>query len=55
MKNIRNITWIIALALVVAYSIIATTSNGELTAIASPLLIAAIALVVWHDRTESVS
>lgn len=55
MKHINHIAWIIALALVVAYSVIATMSNGELSAVAAPLLVAAIALAVWHDRTESVS
>ena len=51
MTLFRTVAPALALVLLVAYSIIATMSSGELTAVASPMLIAAIALAVWHDRS----
>lgn len=53
MTNIRTLAPIAALALVVAFSVIATASSGTLTAVASPLLIVAIALAFWHDGAEA--
>lgn len=41
---------IIAIALFVGYSVIATTTSGTAAAAASPMLAAAIAMMVWHDR-----
>lgn len=50
--TIRTLALIAAVALVVAFSVIATASSGALTFAASPLLVAAIAIAIWHDGTE---
>lgn len=52
MTSIRTFAPLFAFILVAAYSAIAMASSGSLTAEASPLLVAAIATAVWHDRTE---
>lgn len=53
MTSIRTLAPLASIVLVVAYSVIATASSGALTAIASPMLIAAVALAFWHDGTEA--
>lgn len=41
---------IIAVAFFVAYSVIVTATSGSASFAASPMLVAAIAMMVWHDR-----
>ncbi len=41
---------IIAVALFIAYSVIVTATSGAASFAASPMLVAAIAMMVWHDR-----
>lgn len=42
---------VLAITLFIGYSTIATVTSGAASFAASPLLIAAIATMVWHDRT----
>lgn len=39
-----------AVALFIAYSVIVTATSGAASFAASPMLVAAIAMMVWHDR-----
>jgi len=41
---------VIAVALFVAYSVVVTATSGAASFVASPMLIAAITMMVWHDR-----
>lgn len=41
-----------AIACFIAYSLVATVSGGSLITLASPLLIAGIALFVWQGRRD---
>lgn len=50
MRTTRTVAPALALVLVGVYSIVATATSGALAGLASPLLIAAIVLCVWHDR-----
>lgn len=45
----------IAIALFVAYSAIVTATSGTASLAASPILVAAIAMMIWHNgaTTES--
>lgn len=45
-----NLLPIIALTLFIAYSAIAMATSGAAAGIASPMLVAAIATLVWHAR-----
>ncbi len=45
-----NLLPVAAIALFIGYSVIATTTGGAAAGIASPMLVAAIAMMVWHDR-----
>ncbi len=45
-----NLLPIVSLVLFIAYSALAITTDGAATGIASPMLVAAIAMLVWHDR-----
>jgi len=47
-----NFALVAAAMLFVAYSVICTVSGGELMTVSSPMLVAAIALFVWHDRQD---
>jgi len=50
MTTFRSFAPAAAIVLLIAYSVIATASSGALSAAASPLIIAAIGLAIWHDR-----
>lgn len=52
MDIIRTVAPILSLALFVAYSTIATVSQGVWMAEASPMLIVAIALLVWRGAED---
>ncbi len=45
-----NLLPVAAIALFIGYSVIATTTGGAAAGVASPMLVAAIAMMVWHDR-----
>lgn len=49
----HNLLPALSIALFVAYSVIATTTGGALVAAASPMLVVAIAAMIWHDRIET--
>lgn len=51
MTTYRSLAPALSVLLLVGYSAIATVTNGDMAATASPMLVAAIALAIWHDRT----
>ncbi len=48
--RINSLLPIVAVALFIAYSVIVTATSGAASFAASPMLVAAIAMMVWHDR-----
>jgi len=52
MDIIRTFAPILSLALFVAYSVVATVSTGVWMAEASPMLVVAIALLVWRGAQD---
>lgn len=54
MPSTTTLITILSVALVASYSVLATMSSGELTSVAWPMLVVAIALPIWHEaRTDA--
>ena len=53
MTYFRTFAPALAIVLFIGYSVIATLTSGELAGAASPMLIAAIGLAIWHDRSDA--